>query len=355
MPGRVNLIGEHIDYHGLPVLPMAIPPHIALEFQPAENSLLDVESDTYGRRTLRLQDTLEPSLPGDWANYLKAAVQAVKSRWPLPRGFQGRISSNLPPAAGLSSSSALLTAVTLGLLRTNNIHAGLKDLMDVLPEGEHFVGTRGGGMDHAAVLASRAGCASLLHFAPFDIQHIHVPEDWRFLVAHSLTQAEKSGPAKDRYNACRTAGISALAKLGFSDYREALNCHCDLASLTFEERQAFLHVTSESQRVTRAVRALETADRPTFGHLLNASHASLRDFLNVSNAALDRLCELSVKAGADGARLTGAGFGGCVIILCTAASQPIITAALEADFYHSTSEKHLFPVAPSDGALYANN
>ena len=106
--------------------------------------------------------------------------------------MDAEIASNLPPAAGLSSSSALIVAFALCLLAANGIEAGFEDLMAILPEGEHFVGTRGGGMDHAAILASRAGCASLIEFAPLGVRHIAVPGDWAFLVAHSLDLDEST-------------------------------------------------------------------------------------------------------------------------------------------------------------------
>jgi galactokinase len=136
------------------------------------------------------------------------------------RGVDAAIVSDLPPAAGLSSSSALLVAFTLSLLRANAAAPTFEELMEVLPEGEHFVGTRGGGMDHAASLASQAGCASLIEFDPLAVRPHAVPPDWAFLVAHSLTVAEKSGApraavqrlphgrhtALQRWDSQRTAG-----------------------------------------------------------------------------------------------------------------------------------------------------
>jgi galactokinase len=340
------LIGEHIDYHNLPVLPMAIPRYITLDWTPSDNDVIHVESAGYGVRKLRLSDPIEPDPPGDWANYLKAAVKAVQTQWSVNKGFQGSVTSDLPSAAGLSSSSALITALTLALLYANDIQPTLEDLMSILPEGEHFVGTRGGGMDHAAVLASRQGFASLLQFAPFGVEHVQVPEDWRFLAAHSLVRAEKSGAAKARYNACRTAGLSAFAKLD------------DLASLTADERDAYQHVVSEAQRVRQAVDALRCKHRSEFGSILFASHLSLRDQLQVSCPALDRIVEISKASGADGARLTGAGFGGCAIILCTDDTKPNIISALEREFYARHAEykrdEHLLEVTPASGALYAN-
>ena len=211
-------------------------------------------------------------------------------------------------------------ACTLALLHANGIEATFEELMEVLPDGEQFVGTRGGGMDHAACLSALPGYASLIEFQPIAVRHIAVPPDWRFLVAHSGVTAEKSGSVRERYNARRKAGSTALARLGASSYREILSG--DLAAMaeslpTVEEHDAFVHVTSEALRVRRAVAsAMEHGDSECFGRLLVESHASLRNRLHVSCEALDRLVDAALHAGALGARLTGAGFGGCVVVLC---------------------------------------
>src|SRR5262249_31490300 len=137
-------------------------------------------STDFGPRSFDWSPKLSPVAPGDWENYLRAAAQTVAARWGVGHGIDACIESDLPPAAGLSSSSALIVAVTLALLRANRIEATFDELMEVLPDGEQFVGTRGGGMDHAAVLGSRAGCASLISFNPVRIRHIPIPYDWAF-------------------------------------------------------------------------------------------------------------------------------------------------------------------------------
>jgi galactokinase len=172
-------------------------------------------------------------------------------------------------------------------------------------------------MDHAAVLASRPGSALLLRFGPLQMEPIQIPPGWAFIVAHSLTVAEKSGPDKEQYNSRRVAGMNALRKPAVPGYQEALcrKSEHDLTSLSDDERGAFLHVTSETKRVESAVNALQNDQIEEFGRLLSASHASLRDQLRVSNRALDERVECALDCGALGARLTGAGFGGCAIIL----------------------------------------
>lgn len=362
VPGRVNLIGEHIDYHDLPVLPMAIGRKIRLAFRARPDRVIRTQSNSYGEREFEWTVHLEPSASGDWVNYVKAAAQAVEGRWKLQHGIDAAVVSNLPPAAGLSSSSALLTGFTLALLRANGVEATFEELMEVLPEGEYFVGTRGGAMDHVAVLAGRRGCAILVGFAPLLVSAVEVPGNWRFLIAHSLTTAEKSGEVRSQYNARRTASSSALRRLGFISYGEALGQYgvTELTSLAAarlqaEEQRCFLHVVTEANRVHEAVAAMRAGDAGKFGRLLNDSHASLRDWLRVSCPALDSLVEAANAAGALGARLTGAGFGGCAVILCRAAEQERVVEGIVERFYQGRADfdrnVHLIPADPSAGAL----
>ncbi|MGE5646070.1 MAG: galactokinase [Acidobacteriota bacterium] len=362
-PGRVNLIGEHVDYHNLPVLPMATERRIRIAFRARADRCIRAISSGYGEREFKWTERLEPGEPGDWANYVKAAAQAVQGRWKLERGVDAAIVSDLPPAAGLSSSSALLTGFTLALLEANGVRATFEELMEILPEGEYFVGTRGGGMDHAAVLASTPGCALLVRFAPVSVSQVPIPKGWSFLVAHSLTTAEKSGAVKAQYNSRRVAGTRALGRLGLASYREAVENHSfdELkalagAKIEGEDLDCFLHVTSEAFRVKDAVRAMGSGDAEGFGRILNESHASLRDKLRVSCPALDELTEAARASGALGARLTGAGFGGCAVVLCDALSRERVRSGLIDRYYSKRSgfipHMHLIDAEPSAGALH---
>jgi galactokinase len=215
--------------------------------------------------------------------------------------------------------------------------------MDVLPDGEQFVGTRGGGMDHAAVLACKTGCALLVEFAPLVLKSVPIPDSWQIIIAHSLTTAEKSGAAREAFNSRRLASQSALEKT-----RAGLN-------LNEDEAGAFRHVTSEENRVAAAVDALKRSDEKLFGRLLCDSHRSLRDDLRVSNAALDELVDAAMRNGALGARLTGAGFGGCAIVFCEKSDRDRVAQGLISDFYAERNgfdrETHLIFAEPSAGAL----
>ena len=385
VPGRVNLIGEHIDYHGLPVLPIAIKRYVRVAFRARQDRLIRaISAEPYGPREFEWTPDLVPAASGDWQNYLRAAAQVVgQASWPVwtgrqacPTGIDAAIVSDLPAAAGLSSSSALLVAFTLALLRANGCAPSFEELMAVLPDGEQFVGTRGGGMDHAAVLASQARCASLINFEPLSVRHIPIPPDWSFLVAHCMETAEKSGAAREAYNARRRAGTTALQRLGFPTYRVAIEGRTfqqllgsagglaagdriggKTAGATFEERDSFLHVTSEALRVQAAVAAMELQDAGAFGDLLLQSHASLRDRLKVSCPALDRLVEAAMESGAGGARLTGAGFGGFVVVFCSIRHRKLVRRRMIERYYSRRpefqEERHLIDADPGPGVLYA--
>jgi galactokinase len=349
-PGRVNLIGEHIDYHSLPVLPMALRRSIRVRFEVRADRRIRAESEHYEPRQFEWTAGLTPVARGDWENYLRAAAQAVAGKWGVLRGIDAHIASDLPAAAGLSSSSALIVAFALALLRANGIEATFEELMEILPEGEHFVGTRGGGMDHAASLASREGCASLIGFAPVSVRHIAIPAGWSFLVAHSMHTAEKSGAVRERYNAVRAAGSEALREFGFASYGEAV-AQADLAGVS---QPVFLHVVTEARRVMECVAAMEADDPERFGRLLLDSHASLRDRLQVSCPALDQLVDAAMESGALGARLTGAGFGGCAVALCRSADREKVRSGLEERFYAQAGKPApLFFAEAGAGAVHS--
>jgi galactokinase len=184
-----------------------------------------------------------------------------------------------------------------------------------------------------------------------------VPVDWRFLVAHSLQTAEKSGAAREEYNARRAAGTAALKRLGFVSYRAAIEQPVSAGKLPpGPERDSFLHVTSEAWRVRAAVEAMEQDDAVSFGRLLTESHASLRDRLGVSSPALDHLVETALESGALGARLTGAGLGGCAVVFCKQPDLPAVRGALIDRYYAGRPDfdpdRHLIDAQPGPGALH---
>ena len=371
-PGRVNLIGEHIDYCGLPVFPMALGRGVRIEFERrADREVRLVNADArFAPSTFTVDTRIPEAPPGDWSNYARAAAQALARRFPDLRGVDARLQSDLPIAAGLSSSSALVVAMALALLHANEQALPPLELMELLAQGERYVGTAGGGMDQAIILGAQQGCASRIDFRPVRLTPTRVPAGWRFIVAWSLVPAEKSGAAQQAYNErtrqCEEArrlvatrlgqpqDITYPALLAAASVEELLDAAAPTLSGVLARR--FRHVVTEGTRVPQAQAAMAVADVTTFGRLIDASHHSLRDDYEVSHPELDQLVELAREAGAVGARLTGAGFGGSIVALCGVEQVAQVTAALRDRFYAprgaaSDVARHMFVAEPSAGAV----
>jgi len=356
-PGRVNLIGEHTDYNGLPVLPMALRQEIKVLFTPRSDSVIRVANRDreFGIREFPISDNIQPEPSGDWANYLKAPCEALAQRFvPLSgplRGFDALVSSTLPVASGLSSSSALVIAVGQAVLETNDLELPTLDFAEAMARAERYTGTQGGGMDQAISAGAVEGHASRIEFDPLRMFQTIIPPDWCFIVAHTLVRAEKSGPAQKAYNSrtqeCRDALNIIRETLGTDSFQaETLSYSQLLDRICIQElvelgeshlegnlKKRFRHVVTEGARVYDAEHALRRVDHLTFGLLMNGSHESLRTDYEVSSPELDRLVELALEAGASGARLTGAGFGGCVVALCHPDEVEGIMGALEEGYY----------------------
>jgi galactokinase len=374
-PGRVNLIGEHVDYAGLPVLPMALQHAVHVAVRPRDDALVRVASSdpAYESREFRLDPEITPFPDGDWGNYLKAAAVAAASRYGANRGADLWIHSEVPVAAGLSSSSALVDAILLALLDASGIEVDPLELATVAADAEQYVGTRGGGMDQAISLCAREGHATRIEFEPLRVTPVPIPAGWRFLVADTGVQAHKSGAARDTYNRRRAAveesvelvGERLGVAAGERSYVHLLSRYQpgDLiatAAEILDDRllARFRHVISEAERVRLAEAALREDDLATFGRLMNESHASLRDDFEVSGPELDRLVSLAHGAGAPGARLTGAGMGGCIVALCALDQVDSVLEALRSGYFVKQPgdeapedlDQRLFVAIPSAGA-----
>ena len=371
-PGRVNLIGEHIDYSLLPVLPMAIQLGTSLTAAPREDGVVRLRNahSTYADVEIPLSLDVEPGGEGEWGNYVRGVVQALVRDHGITAGADIALESDLPIAAGLSSSTALSGGVALALLAVNGRDMDRVELAVAVARAERYTGTRGGEMDQAAILCGRSGHALHISFQPLHVRPVRVPADWIFLVAHSGVVAEKSGPAQVAYNArtreCREALHSVWASMAegeppHRDYRPLLATAdpdrlIEVATgvLTAPLLARFRHTVGESVRVAAAEKALAASDLDTFGRLMEASHQSLRDDFEVSTPELDRIVEVAMAAGAAGARLTGAGLGGAVLILCAGNTEEGVRESLASGYYGprgvSPSEDVLFRAVPSGGA-----
>lgn len=369
-PGRVNLIGEHVDYNDLPVLPMALGQRTSIVAQPRDDRRVRCASakSRFGPREFELSAEIARSPQGDWCNYVKAAAQALVREFGLERGADLFVSSDLPSSAGLSSSSALVVAAGLALAAVNGVALEPLDFAERMARAERYVGVESGGMDQAICLLGRDGHALKLDFAPLRAEALPCPGDWRFVVAHSLVEADKSGAAREAYNQRRAECAAALELLLASgelqgeprSYRGLLEVHGAEKLAWIAERvlagellARARHQLSEFARVQRARKCLVCADAEGFGEALDESHASLRDDYSVSCPELDALVELARASGALGARLTGAGFGGCIVALTREASLERLLAGLGRHYASKASALEFEPVLvarPSRGA-----
>jgi len=371
-PGRVNLLGEHTDYNGLPVLPMAIDRSImiAVAARPDATVRLLNTSTRFTERSYELRTPIPPFSNGDWGNYSKAAAQGLLQSCgaDLRHGADMLLDGNIPSGAGLSSSSASVVANSLALLAANAVEVPFATLAELLPIAERYVGTLSGGMDQATSLLALAGHALRIDFFPLRVRTVPLPVGYSLLVCDSLVRAEKSGAAKRGYNlrviecrlACRVLerslasalprGLRTLGDLAslfpgrplldflshliaaiperplslseiarqIGTSPERLQVECEIPP-DLGDRFALIarvrHVLSEAERVGRAEEALRAGDAAAFAHLMDASHASCRDDYEISCDALEEMVRINKEAGALGARLTGAGFGGCTVSL----------------------------------------
>jgi galactokinase len=357
-PGRVNLIGEHTDYNGLPVLPMAIDRNVLVAGAPRDDRrvrLANVDA-AFGARQYVLEAQIPPFDGGDWGNYHKAATQGLLALLGASalHGGDFLVAGNVPAAAGLSSSSALLVGSALGLLAVNECVLPPATLAEPLAAAERYVGTLSGGMDQAVCLLGRAGHALRIDFDPLRTRAVRLPPGCTFVVCDSLVRAEKSGAARAAYNqrvaecrrACdvmaarvlpagtaRPAHLGALLRLVPQLDAAALIDALAAAAAPRTIVQRARHVLSEAARVERAAHALAAGEWVTCADLLNASHASCRDDYEISCAELEELVAGARAAGALAARLTGAGFGGCTVNLVRDAEVPRFLSLIDLQYY----------------------
>ena len=378
-PGRVNLIGEHIDYNLLPVLPVALQREVRIALRPRDDGRVRLHNvdGSFASVDFEIVPGLERVPDGHWSNYVMAPADLLARRFAIYRGFDGVVTSDVPVASGLSSSSALVIAVGLALEQVNEVGLNPLTFAEYMAEAERFTGTEGGGMDQAVSVAGRLGCAAFIEFDPLRVRHAQVPLDWRFVVADTGVRAEKSGPAQAAYNARRVECHAALEQVGAvlverdrlvappTSYPALLKAvdHADALAVGEEIlagnlRKRFRHVLTEGRRVVKARDALVNAQMSDFGIHMDASHGSLRSDFNVSSAELDELVALAKEGGAAGARLTGAGFGGCMVALASPETQHDVLRTLSEEYYEPRGMKgdlsnRLFTAVPSAGASFA--
>ena len=311
---RVNLIGEHTDYNGGRVLPTLLPLTTTVLLARRDDGRGVVVSrgkEGEVRGELRIG---EERRTGDFIDYMAGLTWAIGQRGIPLRGFSAMISSRIPMGAGLSSSAALLVAFGRGLRAMLGLDLDDEALALLAHEAEtHFVGAPVGVMDPVAVGLGRQGAAMLLDTRTLYREEIALPHEASFLVVHSgLAHRHQTGGYAARREECNRAA-SMLCVEFLTDVQPA---DARISRLPSPLDRRVRHVVTENARVDRAAAALRLRDLRHLGALFYESHASMRDDFEVSTPEIDRLVEIARRQpGVLGARLTGGGFGGAIVVL----------------------------------------
>lgn len=329
-PGRVNLIGEHLDYNGGPVLPIAVDRRTVVAAAPARGFTFLSELD--GERVGR---ALDEGPRGHWSDYLLGVVRELHRLGAAPRGARVAVASEVPAGGGLSSSAALTVAATHALARLAGIRLRLSQVVGVAHRAEHdFVGVRCGTMDQTVVARARAGTAlsydsgtGLFTQVPFDASVRLVDTGVRHrLVGTGYNDRRIECERALRRLRHRWPGLPSLAALASSQLDAAL------ALLDAPLARRVRHVVTETARVGAAERALRGRRLGEMGRLLFDAHRSMAADFEASCAEADLLVTAAEEAGAWGARLTGAGWGGMVLVLAPERRADRVVASMQRAF-----------------------
>ncbi len=356
-PGRVNLIGEHVDYNGGLCLPMALPhaTYAAVGRRAGDTVTVASRQQHDTPFTGRVAELGPGSVTG-WAAYAAGVLWALREDgWDLP-GMDITVDSRVPVGAGLSSSAAIECSVALGAAELSGVAVDDEvraSLVRACMRAESEVaGAPTGGMDQTIALFGEAEAALLLDCRDWSTRQVHwdpASAGLTLLVvdtraSHSLSD----GGYESRRRDCETAA----AELGVDLLRDVVDQDSALASLGDERvRRRVRHVFTEIERVRRAVDELEADDFETLGATMTASHVSLRDDYQVSCAELDEVVDTALRHGALGARMTGGGFGGSAIALVRDDRLQEVAAAVQQAYAERGWEAPGFLTAlPSAGA-----
>jgi galactokinase len=358
-PGRVNLIGEHTDYNDGFVCPMALDRVTAILAAPRADAVVRLHS-------LGMRETVEfridreiPHEGPAWALYPKGAAEAMRRRVALTRGFDAVVDSNVPLGGGLSSSASFELAMSLAVLAANGQKLPLEEVALACQWAEHHYPKMPCGiMDQFISALGQKGHALLLDCRDHSTRQVPLDDtDLRVVISNSnVKHALVGGEYAARRRQCEAAvaavrkrkpAVKALRDVPLDILEDSRQ---GMEEVTFRRAR---HVITEIQRTAEFAELLGKRDYRKCGELMYASHASLRDDYEVSCAELDALVEIARGvAGVHGARMTGGGFGGCIVALCRAAAVEPLTAAIATDYPAKANGKQAatFATVASAGA-----
>ena len=344
-PGRVNLIGEHTDYNGGFVLPCAIDYRIATAVGRAPGGEGELFSADFAEGV-----PLGERADGSWADYPRGVVWAMGQNGAEVTAFRAAFAGDVPLGSGLSSSAAIEAATALALDTLFGLDLSKKDLAILCQRAENdFVGVPTGIMDQYASLLCAAGSALLIDCRSLEAEIVPLDLDEAGLSLLVCDTRVERGLADTGYEDRRKTCESAARALGVRELRDAEEE--DLNRLEGDELRRARHIVRENTRVLEAVRALRESDFSAFGRLMYDSHLSMRDDFEISTPELDAFVETAREDGALGARLTGAGFGGCAIALVAEAEADTLVRDTRRRFEEEDfKEPTFYRLQPAAGA-----
>lgn len=324
-PGRVNLLGGHTDYNEGYVLPAAVDRAAWVAATPLMEAVVQVVALDLGEETTFALNPVPPPA-GGWADYPRGVAWALAERGLRPAGMEMALTSNVPVGAGLSSSAAVEVAFAWAWRTLSALDLDRTELALTCQQAENdYVGVRCGAMDQMAAVWGRAGHALLLDCRTLEVEPVLLPEKISIVVADTGVRRELAGSEYNRRRReCEEAvrllsrhlpGIHALRDVSVEDFARLQHC------LPETPRKRARHVVTDNARVLAAVKAMRDENLQQIGEAMRLCHESLRDNYEVSSRELDLLAETAWGVpGCYGARLTGAGFGGCVVALVAEAA-----------------------------------
>ncbi|WNJ95122.1 galactokinase [Vibrio ruber] len=354
-PGRVNLIGEHTDYNDGFVLPCAINYQTVVAAAKRDDNLVRVVSVDYDNAVDEFDISQEIIFQPDkmWANYIRGVVKCLLARGYLLGGADMAVSGNVPQGAGLSSSAALEVVIgqTFKALFSLDISQAEIALNGQQAENE-FVGCNCGIMDQMISAQGRANHAMLLDCRSLETEAVSMPEDMAVLIINSN---KKRGLVDSEYNTRREQCETAARILGVKALRDVNIAQLNDRRSELDEVVAkrARHVITENERTLEAAKALRANDMQRMGKLMAESHASMRDDFEITVKEIDILVEMvkEVIGDAGGVRMTGGGFGGCIVALIPSRLVEPVTATVESRYEQETGLKEsIYVCKATEGA-----
>ncbi len=314
-PGRINLIGEHTDYSDGFVLPVAIDRTVTIAFSPRDDDLLHIYSTDFDDEIIVSLGDLQREHAG-WKDYAVGMAWAMIDSGLQLTGWQGVVAGNIPIGAGLSSSAALEVAIGQTFCLSSGLNLSKTDLAQISRKAEtDWVGVNVGIMDQLISAAGKEGHALLLDCRSLEFEYVPIPKRARLIVLDTKTRRELT---LSDYNTRHEEVRKTAMILGGQQLRDATPSLIQLNKnrLSNTHYRRAKHVVSENVRVNNVVIAMRSDDLNTMGDLINESHVSLRDDFEVSSDELNLIVELAQsQPNCVGARMMGAGFGGCALAL----------------------------------------